>query len=396
MGYWSHRVVCAAVVVVLVALLAPALASAAPASERYIVTFDSADHGAAVKQIGKLGGTKVKDLRIVNGAVFKLPSRASAKAVRALAGVNTVELDAIQYAYKGKPVPPPPAESLPWGVDKIDADLVWPTYLGTSIKVGIIDTGIDITHPDLAANIKGGVSCVDYTTSFNDDNGHGSHVAGTVAAVDNTIGVIGVAPSASLYGIKVLNRSGRGYTSDIIEGMQWAIDNNMDVINMSLGGPTYVEAYETATNAVLDAGVVFVAAAGNEGPEEDTVGYPAKFEGVIAVAATDSADVVASFSSRGPEVDVAAPGVSIFSTTKSGGYATMSGTSMAAPHVTGAVALVLQSPIAGKSWDLDGDGRWDPLDVERRLESTSLDLGTTGFDTAYGWGRIRANLAIGL
>ena len=390
MGYRSHRVVCAAVVAVLVALLVPALASAAPASERYIVTFDSTDHSAAVKQIGKLGGTKIKDLSIVNGAVFRLPSRASAKAVRALAGVNTVELDAIQYAYKGKPVPPAPVQSLPWGVDMIDADVVWSSYLlrGAGIKVGIIDTGIDQTHPDLQANIMGGVSCVSYTTSYNDDNGHGSHVSGTVAGVDNTIGVIGVAPSASLYGIKVLNRSGRGYTSDIIAGMQWAIDNDMDVINMSLGGSTYVEAYETATNAVLDAGVVMVCSAGNSGPDENTVGYPAAFEGVIAVAATDSADLVASFSSRGPEVDVAAPGVSIYSTSKSGGYATMSGTSMAAPHVTGTVALMLQSP------DPNGDGTWTPLEAELRLESTALELGAAGFDTAYGWGRIIANLAI--
>jgi subtilisin family serine protease len=386
----SRKVMCAVVLAVLVALLVPALAAAAPASQRYIVTFDSADHGAAAKQIGKLGGTKIKDLWIIDGAVFKLPSKAAAGRVRALAGVKTVELDVIQYAYKGKTPPAPPAESVPWGVDKIDADVVWSSYYlrGAGIKVGIIDTGIDFDHPDLAANVKGGVSCVSYTTSYNDDNGHGSHVSGTVAGVDNEIGVIGVAPSASLYGIKVLNRSGRGYVSDIIEGMQWAIDNQMDVINMSLGGDTYVEAYEIATNAVLDAGVVMVCSAGNSGPAENTVGYPARFEGVIAVAATDSADAIASFSSRGPEVDVAAPGVSVYSTTKDGGYATMSGTSMAAPHVTGAVALMLLSP------DPNNNGTWTPAEALQRLESTALDLGAAGFDTAFGYGRIRADLAV--
>ncbi|MBN2205329.1 MAG: S8 family peptidase, partial [Thermoleophilia bacterium] len=337
MRNWSRKLLCAVVLVALAALLVPALAAAAT-PERYIVTFDSADHAAAGKQIAKLGGTKIKDLWIIDGAVFKLPSKAAAGKVRALAGVKTVELDVVQYAHKGKPTPVQPDEDLPWGVDTIDAELVWVApwdYLGKDIKVGIIDTGLDVTHPDLVGNIKGGVSCVSYTTSFNDDNGHGSHVAGTVAGVKNAIGVIGVAPEAGLYGIKVLNRAGRGYTSDIIEGMQWAIDpaHQMHVINMSLGTSSYVAAYETATDAVLAAGVVMVCSAGNSGPGEDTVGYPARFENVIAVAATDANDVVASFSSRGPEVDVAAPGVSIFSTTKNGGYTTMSGTSMAAPHV---------------------------------------------------------------
>ncbi|HSL96813.1 MAG TPA: S8 family peptidase [Thermoleophilia bacterium] len=390
MQNWSRKVLCAVVLAALVALLVPALAAAAT-PERYIVTFDSADHSVAAKQIAKLGGTKVKDLWIIDGAVFKLPSRAAAGKVRALAGVKTVELDVVQYAYKGKPVPPPPPESVPWGVTKIAAPLVWESpLLGAGVNVGIIDTGIDMDHPDLKANVKGGWNCIAETANYDDDNGHGSHVAGTVAGVDNTIGVIGVAPSANLYGIKVLNRSGRGTTSDIIEGMQWAVSHGMDVINMSLGTSSYVAAYEDATNFVLNAGVIMVCSAGNSGPAENTVGYPAAFEGVIAVAATDANDVVASFSSRGPQVDVAAPGVSIFSTTKSGGYATMSGTSMAAPHVTGTVALMLGSA------DPNGDGTWTPLEAELRLESTALDLGTAGLDTAYGWGRIIATEAVGL
>jgi subtilisin family serine protease len=394
---WARKAMLVLVAALVVALLVPALAAAAPSAERYIVTFDKADHGAALKQIGKLGGAKIEDLSIIDGAVFRLPSKAAAVKVRGLAGVKTVELDVIQYAHKGKPVPPPPAESTPWGVAKIDAPLVWSNYLlrGAGIKVGIIDTGIDMDHPDLSANVKGGWNCIAETANYDDDNGHGSHVAGTVAGVHNTIGVIGVAPSAGLYGIKVLNRSGRGTTSDIIQGMQWAIDNQLDVINMSLGTTAYIAAYEVATNAVLDAGIIMVCSAGNSGPGENTVGYPAHFEGVIAVAATDSSDVVASFSSRGPEVDVAAPGVSVPSTYKNGGYTTMSGTSMASPHVAGLAALMLQSPIAGKAWDLDHDGVWDPLDVEQRLETTALDLGIAGFDTAYGWGRVRAGLAVG-
>ncbi len=280
MQNWSRKLVCAIVLATLVALLVPALAAAAT-PERYIVTFDSADHSAAAKQIAKLGGVKVKDLWIIDGAVFKLPSRAAAGKVRALAGVRTVELDVVQYAYKGKTPPAPPAESVPWGVDKIDADLVWSSYLlrGAGVNVGIIDTGIDIDHPDLAANVKGGWNCIAETANFDDDNGHGSHVSGTVAGVDNTIGVIGVAPSANLYGIKVLNRSGRGTTSDIIEGMQWAVGHGMDVINMSLGTSSYVEAYEIATDAVLDAGVIMVCSAGNSGPDGEHGRLPGRVRG---------------------------------------------------------------------------------------------------------------------
>ncbi|MBC7338959.1 MAG: S8 family serine peptidase [Firmicutes bacterium] len=154
-------------------------------------------------------------------------------------------------------------------------------------------------------------------------------MAGIVAAVDNAIGVVGVAPEAWLYGVKVLDRSGSGYYPDIIEGIQWCTDNGMQVINMSLGGPTDSPALHDAIIAACNRGITVVCAAGNEGPGEDTVVYPARYPEVITVAATAADDSVPDFSSRGPEVDNAAPGVSILSTWKGGGYATASGTSMA-------------------------------------------------------------------
>ena len=141
-----------------------------------------------------------------------------------------------QAKSNSKKRPSQPAEVLPWGINKIDAELVW--FLGgvgAGVNVGVIDTGISSSHPDLVGNIKGGVSEVGYTSSWNDDNGHGSHVAGIIGAIDNDIGVIGASYSANLYAIKVLDRRGSGYLSDVINGVDWAVANGMQVVNLSLG-----------------------------------------------------------------------------------------------------------------------------------------------------------------
>jgi serine protease len=202
-----------------------------------------------------------------------------------------------------------------------------------------------------------------------------------VAAVDNEVGVIGVAPEAYLYGVKVLDRTGSGYVSDVIAGIEWATSQGMDVISMSLGGG-YSESMETACSEADDAGIVVVAAAGNSGPGDDTVNYPAKHESVIAVSATNDGDSLADFSSRGEEVELAAPGVSIYSTYRGGGYATMQGTSMACPHVAGTAALVIYSGIG------DNDA------VRARLQSTAENLGATGKDDWYGYGLVDAGEAV--
>ncbi|MEW5706704.1 MAG: S8 family peptidase [Actinomycetota bacterium] len=221
--------------------------------------------------------------------------------------------------------------------------MAWATSTATGVKVAILDTGIDLDHPDLGANVKGGINTINPRKKPDDDNGHGSRVAGIVAAVrGNEIGVIGVEPSASLYAVKVLGASGSGYASDIIEGLDWCIQNGIKVVNMSFGASSDNQSIHDAVIRAYNAGIIMVAAAGNSGPGSDTVSYPARYNEVIAVAATDSNDAVAPWSSRGPEVDIAAPGVNIYSTYKNAGYATMSGTSMAAPHVTGAIALKLQ------------------------------------------------------
>lgn len=381
------------VLTVLLCLLVAQSAFSVGAPVRKVVVFrPGLEAVATAAVVASHGGQSAKQLPLIDGAVVYLPNEASARALADETIVLSVE-DDIQLRALVKPSRvSPPAQTIPWGVARISAPSVWGITTGDPVKVGIIDTGIDSSHPDLAANVKGGVSCVAYTKKYSDDNGHGTHVAGIVAAINDAYGVVGVAPQAYLYAIKVLDRRGSGYLSDIIEGLDWAITNDMDIVNMSLGTNTYSSALALAVQRTAAAGVVQVAAAGNDGPGEYTVDYPGAFPEVIAVGATASDDSIASFSSCGPQVAVAAPGVSIFSTYKGSAYATMSGTSMASPHVTGTVALVLTQPVG--TWDTDADASWDPAEVLAKLRATALDCGEPGVDSAFGAGLVRADLAV--
>lgn len=363
---------------------------------RKIVTFDEkVVNEKAFNILRSVGGAEVKPLPIINGYSVVLPSAAAERALEGKVGVNRIEDDIIVKAL-GKPGPAPqPVESLEWNVSKIKANSVWATSSGTGIKVAVIDTGIDKDHPDLIANIKGGRNYIIKKGSVNpanwdDDNGHGTHVAGIIAASDNEIGVIGVAPTADLYAVKVLNRNGSGSLSDVIAGIDWAVGNNMDVINMSLGADSSSLSFKEAVDNAYSAGVVVVAAAGNDGAEVD---YPAAYGSVIAVAATNSSNVRPSWSSFGPEVELSAPGVYVRSTWKDNGYNTISGTSMASPHVAGTAALILASPVL-PGFDADTDGVWDASEVRSALQATADNLGAPGFDNYYGFGLVDAKESV--
>jgi len=319
-------------------------AQAASGGERWIVIFDDTVNEAARENIIRgAGGVIIKDLSLVNGKAVLLPLQA-ASALGRVSGVVRVDLDVIVETY-GKPTnpgkppkeeEPQPAQGLPWGVNRIDAEYAWSYSTGSGMPVAILDTGIDLDHPDLS--VVGGYNAVNPKKSPDDDNGHGTHVAGITAALNNEIGVVGVAPDVALYAVKVLNRKGFGFLSDVIDGLGWCVDNGMRVVNMSFGTSDDVQSFHDAVIAANDAEVIQVAAAGNTA---GVVGYPAAYDETIATSATDSTDALATFSGYGPEIDIAAPGVDIYSTYKGGGYETLSGTSMAAPHVTGTAALVL-------------------------------------------------------
>ena len=378
--------------------VAQAMAQINDGGGRKIVVFQANLNDAAKDEIiAHAGGAKLKNLDLIGAKAVWVPDRSSAAKLAASSGVVRVDDDVVVEALvrgqKGPAPAPQPVESLPWGVDRIDAELVWPSgNTADPIKVGIIDTGISNSHPDLLANVKRGVNTINPRKNWNDDNGHGSHVAGIVAGLDNDIGIIGVGPAIDLYAIKVLGASGSGYLSDVIEGIQWAIANNVQVINMSLGTASDVQSFHDAVILAKNSGIVVVAAAGNSG---GSVSFPAAYKEAIAVSATDQNDVIASFSSRGPEVDLAAPGVSIYSTYKGTSYSTLSGTSMAAPHVSGTAALLLSASLLNPSiCDTNNDQKCDPDEVQTKLQATAVDFGVIGFDNLYGWGRVRADQAV--
>ena len=289
-------------------------------------------------------------------------------------------------------------ESITWYISRIEADKVWGPgndsnvapgdNAGAGVKIAILDTGIDVDHPDLEENIAGALSFV-YGESPDDLYGHGTHVAGIVAAVDNEIGIIGVAPHAEIYGLNVLSSSGEGQLSDILQGLDWCIDNDIDIISMSFGNKEPLPPMDKMLDVAYNRGIVLVAAAGNNGV---TVEYPAAYDSVIAVAATNATDVRSCYSSRGPEVELSAPGDYIFSTYKGGVYAMFAGTSMAAPQVSGTAALIMNTEIDSDS-DLNNNNEWDPVEVRQKLRDTSVDLGDVGRDDLYGFGQVNAYAA---
>jgi len=213
-------------------------------------------------------------------------------------------------------------QTVPYGVTMIHAPELWPLTKGAGpINVAILDTGTDTKHPDLAANFAGGYNTFTNTNDPTDDNGHGTHVAGTIAAVDNNIGVVGVAPEVRVWSVKVLDKTGFGLDENVIAGLDWVINKKHEIggdwiMSLSLGSSQNSPVEEEAFKRVVVAGVLVVAAAGNRGFPD--VEFPAAYDGVIAVGAIDSTTALASFSDHGPHMSVVAPGVRVLSTARTG------------------------------------------------------------------------------
>jgi len=265
------------------------------------------------------------------------------------------------------------ADKVDWGITRIGADKIWDKSTGSGIKVAVIDTGVDLLHTDLSANISTGYDFVNNDASPMDDNGHGTHVAGIIASVQNGIGVIGAANTAKIMPVKVLNNQGYGYLSDVAKGIYYAADNGARVINLSLGAPSDSLTLKAAVDYAVKKGVVIAAAAGNDSGQ--TCSYPAAYASVICVVATDSYNKLASFSNIGGEL--AAPGVYNYSTYPGNLYKYMSGTSMSTPHVAGSVAVVMSLCKDCTS-----------TQVKDILHNTAVDLGVTGKDSIFGYGLV--------
>jgi len=266
------------------------------------------------------------------------------------------------------------AQNSSWPLHQIGADVaISKNDTGQSVRIAVLDTGIDYNNPDLRHAYYGGYDFVNNDSDPYDDNGHGTFVAGVIAGtIDGQKGSLGASPDVEMYAVKVIGADGSGSIRNLVKGVQWAMDHNVSIICMSLSisynNPTLKEVLNEAYNR----GILLVAAAGNTGGK---VTYPARYETVIAVGSVDSNDKVAKNSATGPEVEVVAPGVNINSTLPGGRYAVWSGTSFAAGYVTGALALLLSAHPG-----INNEG------IRSLLNNGAVDLGAHGKDNQYGYG----------
>jgi subtilisin family serine protease len=387
--------------VVLVGLMAGGASAATGNSIRKIVVFQAGTSVQVQRQVVARSGSRVLNLLpLIDGVAIELLPENAVQALVALQADPTVAGVYDDLTNSGQdgggdnvivitPADPPTQEFYPWGLDTIGVPDVHQEdrgFKGSGAIVAMLDTGIDMHHPDLSKNIKGGYNALagQDSRNYQDDNGHGTHMAGIIAARMNRLGVVGAAYQAQVVAVKVLDQDGNGRLSDLINGLGWITTNKIRVVNMSLGFSEDSPLLDRAIQRLYEAGVIMVASAGNggttcaqdgggddgggddgggdgiaqDGGGDDgggdagcqtspkAVHYPARYPWVISVAATNGDDKVTGYSQSG-KVDVAAPGGSqsgprIFSTNKGGGYGWGSGTSQAAAHVTGALALVLQ------------------------------------------------------
>ncbi|MFQ3319059.1 MAG: subtilisin family serine protease [Natronomonas sp.] len=361
--------------------------AAAGATTGVLVGGGSAEGGAPERIVGTTGdrGSQAarneaesvrRTLRL--GAIGQaVAGRFSDEAVRRLRSrgdVRYVERDGTMEAI----------QTLPWGIDRVDADVLHGNgETGAGADIAIIDTGIDDDHPDLQANVGAGTAYVDCrgrncNYPWSDDNDHGTHCAGIADAVNNSEGVVGVSTEATLHAVKVLDKNGSGSFSDVAAGIEYTADQGWDVGSLSLGASSGSQTVKDACQYAYDTGVLLVAAAGNDGPCTDCVGYPAAYSTVIAVSSTDEDDSLSSFSSTGPEVELAGAGGDIYSTVI-GGYDTFSGTSMACPHVSGAGGQLMANGYTN-------------TEARQRLQDTAEDIGLT--DNEQGYGLLDAEAAV--
>ncbi|MGN7765677.1 S8 family peptidase [Paenibacillus sp. 22594] len=311
-------------------------------AERRIVTFNDARQYAGALSEWKALKAKKPELRQVQISplirAFVVPAAGAGKLLYKYEDSLSIEEDSRIQVHAVAPEKSGTAV-MPWGVRAIHAPQAWSRSTGVHVKIGVIDTGADYRHPDLRHSLASGVNLLHRGMLPLDDNGHGTHIAGTLAAAGGTRGMMGVAPRAQLYPVKAFDHSGSAYVSDIVLGIDWCVQNKIDIINMSFGMKTRSKALHDVVIKAYRAGIAIIASSGNDGKRGGD--YPARYPETIAVGALDRRHRVAAFSNRGPYIDVYGPGEGVPSCWLKEGYKEMSGTSMATSHVTGAAALLL-------------------------------------------------------
>jgi subtilisin family serine protease len=316
----------------------------------------------------------------INLHIIQVPPQAEAAVARALANNPHVKFAELDMQVEAQLTPNDPKYPSAWHLPKIQAPTAWDSSQGNGVTIAILDTGVDANHPEFAGKLVAGWNSVSGNTDTADIHGHGTNVAGTAAAIaNNSLGVAGVASAARIMPIRITNNSsGYAYWSDIARGLTWAADQGAHVANISYEA-TNSSSIASAAQYLQGKGGVTVVAAGNSSTNPGYSDSPY----MITVSATDSNDIKTSWSNYGYFVDVSAPGVSIWTTFKGGGYGTVNGTSFASPITAGVVALMMAA-----SPDLSS------CELEEILKTTADDLGNTGWDTHYGSGRVNAAAAV--
>lgn len=310
--------------------------------ERRILTFYDPRQYAGALSYWKALKAKQPELQQVLASplirAFFVPASGAGKLLQRFADLLNVE-DDLQIQIHSVASQKSGIATLPWGVKAIHAPQAWSTSTGVQVKIGVIDTGADYRHPDLKHSLATGVNLIHRGMLPLDDNGHGTHIAGTLAAAGGNRGMMGVAPRALLHPVKAFDHNGSAYVSDIVLGIDWCVHNRMDIINMSFGMKTRSKALHNVVIKAYRAGIAIIASSGNDGKRGGD--YPARYPETIAVGAMDKRRRIAAFSNRGSYIDVYGPGEGIPSCWLKEGYKEMSGTSMATSHVTGAATLLL-------------------------------------------------------
>jgi thermitase len=362
-----------------------------------VISFKNRPTTAFLQQFGQVNGLRLLKISPMGDVLFQQTSQiATAQVMSRLKQDPYVQYAGPNPIYRNQFTVNDPRSADQKGLGIIGMGKAWDLSLGDPrVVIAVIDSGADLEHPDLKANLVQGYNVISQgSTPPQDDNGHGTHASGIAAAVgDNREGVAGTCPRCKLMPVKALDSEGAGNAFDVAIGIVWAVDHGAQVINMSLGGPQSDPTLERAVRYAFSRNVPVIVAAGNETTSE--LRYPAAIAGVISVGAVDNNRQLASFSNFGSWVSVVAPGVQILSTmptrsvfmTENEGYQTrydfMDGTSMAAPIVAGLVGL-----IRSRHPELT------PAQIKTRLEGTAIDLGTPGFDTQFGNGMINAPRAL--